>query len=849
MTINNLINYNNLCLGIDFGTTNSCISIWYNGKPIIITDYDGSSTIPTVIEINDDKKIIGKEAYLRKSIFEKTNDATGTCGENNNSINIFLIYEIKKLLGKKFSELNKNNIDILAYTLVADENDNIKIFDDNSNKYFFPEEIATQLFMSFKLRAEIFLSQKFDREIEINNAIISVPAYYNKNQRQIIKTCAELANFNVLRMINEPTAAALCYGIGKNSTEPLNILVYDLGGGTLDISLLNITDGVYEVLGSCGNSSLGGSDFDKCVMEYCIKEFMEKNNLHDVDDFLNKVNENVLQKLKFLCEQAKITLTNSLSAVIKIKNFFDEKDMSIKITREKFNEISSDLINLAIRPIDELLVQCEIDKKDVNEIIMVGGMTRVPIIRYSVERFFNKEVNTSIDPDNVVSIGAAIHGYMIINNCNIEDKLLLIDRTSLSIGVETSGGIMDVIIPRSTIIPVKKSRKYTTDTDYMETIDIKIYEGERKLTKDNFLVGEFTLSGIEKEKRGIPEIQITFEIDSDGIIKIKAEDLNNNLNKKSIQISTNNRNLSKEELDKIIEDSKKMDEIDRIDKFKKISYMTLLDNCIRILENVVNPELKIDETSKKEIIENVEEIKTWLSKMSYEKIDSEKYKELLNDFKTNYSIFLIFSNSEIKNFDSAQDDENKGIEIFDDELDNKKYQNYIKFIRKIIDEYELYKKQIKLKQNINDKSDEKVNTLKMILEKFNNVYDYSNDLLIKLFIEKEFDEEIVHEKIILLENMDKEFKELYTDFEDKYNIMNILMRKVAIVEEKYLSLLDKLSEEENKDKENESKINVINSVLDLIIDYESIIHGMQNGYIEASDEKINKMIEELEKIS
>ena len=421
------------------------------------------------------------------------------------------------------------------------------------------------LFMKSKTSVYIIvLSKKFDKHIVISNAVISVPAYFNKIQREIIKNSAQNAGFKVLRLINEPTAAALSYGLGKHFNDSgKNIIVFDFGGGTLDISLLNIMNGLYEVLGSCGNNNLGGSDFDNKIMEYCINLFITENKIN-YEDFIDKVHENNLQKLKYLAEQTKIALSDNLNAKIKICNFYENLDLSVSISRDIFNEISSNLINLIIKPLTDVLECCELNKKDIHEIIMVGGMTRIPIVRYTVERYFNKDVNCSIDPDTVVSIGAAIQGYMLLSNTNIQDKLILIDRTPLSIGVEVSGGIMDIIIPRGTIIPVKKNKKYTTDTDSMDSIDIKIYEGERKLTKDNFLIGDFSLTGIEKERRGIPEIQITFEIDTDGIIKIKAEDLKNPLNKKIIQVSGNKQNLSTEELDKIIENAKQMDKEDRI---------------------------------------------------------------------------------------------------------------------------------------------------------------------------------------------------------------------------------------------------------------------------------------------
>ena len=369
---NQIIKTPDFCLGIDFGTTNSCLTVWYKNKALIISDYDDSLVIPTVIEISSNKKIIGKEAYLRKDIFEKTNT-----DENNKTT--FLIYEIKKLLGKKYSGLSQALIDILAYNILPDENDNIKIFDSNTNKYYYPEEIATHLFMSFKTRAEMFLSTKFNSEIIITNAVISVPAYFNKNQREIVKNCAQSAGFNVLRLINEPTAAALCYGLGKSSSNSdINIIVYDFGGGTLDVSCLYISDGLYEVLGSCGNNNLGGSDFDKKIMEYVIGEFINEYKINK-EHFTENINENSLQKLKYLAEQTKIALTDNLHTKIKIVNFFENKDLVVQISREKFNEITEDLIRMAVKPLNDILNLCELEKEKIHEIIMVGGMTRIPM--------------------------------------------------------------------------------------------------------------------------------------------------------------------------------------------------------------------------------------------------------------------------------------------------------------------------------------------------------------------------------------------------------------------------------------------------------------------------------------
>ncbi len=854
---NNSNPLNNICIGIDFGTTNSCLSVWYKNKSILITDFDGSETIPTVIEINNDKKIIGKQAYIRKDIFEKTNS-------ESNYKNTFLIYEIKKLLGKKYSELTQEQINMIAYDIRADSEDNIYIYDSNTDKYFYPEEIAIHIFMSFKSRAETFLSQKFNQEINIINSVISVPAYFNKNQRQIIKNSAENAGLTVIRLINEPTAAAICYGLGKNFSSNLNIIVFDFGGGTLDVSLLNINDGVYEVLSSCGNNNLGGSDFDRKIMEYVINKFLEINNIQ-YEEFIEEVEENSLQKLKYLCEQAKIALTDNNQTKIKIDKFYKEYNLIVNLDREQFNLIVQDLIRLIIKPVIDVLNNSELDKTDIHEIIMVGGMTRVPQVRHNLELFFNKDVNCSIDPDTVVSIGASIHGHMILNHESIQDKLLLIDRTSLSIGVETSGAIMDVLIPRGSIIPIKKIKKYTTDTDYIDSIDIKIYEGERKFTKDNFLIGNFTLTGIEKQKRGIPEIQITFEIDSDGIIKIKAEDLDNPLNKKSIQVSGNKQNLNQEQIDKIIESAKQLDQIDRIDKMKKESHISLIDSSNKIIENIKSENLQIPEDTKKTIIQNVEEILDWLNSNSYDSIDIDKYKELLHDYKINYSIYLIQQNTPVINLESAEDKEEKGIEIYDDDNNSKKYIEQIKYFRQIIDEYDDIKKQINIVSNIenNDSDHFKIKLNNLILE-HEKVNQFANDYLIKFFIEKNLNDDIVQEFTHKLYDLDISFKNIYEEFNQQFNYINNLIDKLKDKEEHFLNLLEELdnqiesltnvtnnntTNEDNLEnhKLSEQKINIENK-LEIILEFQTIIYKMNSGYIKVDSDKINDMLKLIDKV-
>ena len=872
----NINEFNNLCLGIDFGTTNSCLSVWYKNKSIIIPDIDGGDIIPTVIEINSDKKIIGKQAYLRKEIFGSDTIISKK--------NIFLVYEIKKLLGKKYSELNKKHLEMLAYDIEPDADDNILIIDTESSKTYYPEEIATHLFMSFKYKAEIFLSKKFNVSITLTKSVISVPAYFNKNQRQNIKNSAEYSGLTVLRLINEPTAAAICYGLGKNSygDTGLNIIVFDFGGGTLDVSLLNINDGVYEVLGSCGNNNLGGSDFDTKIMEYIINEFIEQNKIF-YEEFITNVTENSLQKLKFLCEQAKIALSDNVNTKIKISNFYNEIDLTISLSRDKFNEICQDLIRLIIKPISDVIDMCEISKSNIDEIIMVGGMTRVPIVRYNIERFFNKDINCSINPDNVVSIGAAIHGYMLLNNNSIKDKLLLIDRTSLSIGLETCGGIMDVLISRGSIIPIKKTKKYSTDTDYVDSIDIKIFEGERKFTKDNFLIGDFTLSGIEKQKKGIPSIQISFSVDSDGIIKISAEDLDNPLNKKSIQVSGNKQNLTQIQIDEIIENAKLMDQSDKIDKIKKESYMSICDSSKKIIDNLSNDLIKIPDKIRNDIISNVTEIYDWISLTDYQSIEVDKYKEILHDYKINYSIYIIQQSDPIIHLDASnlEEEKDKGIEIYDDDTETKKYEEQINYFRKIIDEYENIGKQIKIVKFMDISkynSQDFLENLENLQKSFDELFNYASDILCSFFIEKNLTEEIVDEYTNKLFNLDINFKEKFSLFEEEFNIVNKLIKKLEEKENFYISLIEKLQNnlksefansidtnlidtnlidtnsidtnlDINLDTNLDQQIKIISDKLDIIIEFQTVIYKMNSGYINVDMDKLSNMLSHLDNLN
>jgi molecular chaperone DnaK (HSP70) len=805
---------NNLCLGIDFGTTNSCISVWHKNKAIIIPDIDGSDVIPTVIEIkNNRNKIVGKEAYIRKDIFE--NKET------------FLIYEIKKIIGKKYSDLDEKYIGTLGFKIATNDNDDIIIYNEQDKQKYRPEEIATHLFMSFKTKAELFLSDYFDTDIIINDAVISVPANFGNTQRHIIKLCAENSGLVVKRMINEPTAAAICYGIGKTEQD-VNIMVYDFGGGTLDISILHISNSIYQVLCSCGNSRLGGSNFDQEIMDYCIREFIVDNYIEEeyqdnkcgyekinqkkekkeeinnsIKNYSKKIKNNNsinLQKLKFLSEQAKIKLSKENLIKIVIDNFYDDKTLSITISRDIFHNICKNLIWSFTNPIRESLESAKLEKEQIDEVIMVGGMTKSPLIRSNVELCMNKNVNCSINPDNVVSIGAAIHGFMINNNIDISDKLLLVDRTSLSIGVELSEGIFDIIIPRGTMIPSKKTKKYTTDKDNIEYINIKIYEGERKFVKDNIMIGDFKLSGITKQKKGIPRISVDFNIDIDGIITVRAEDLENSMNKNSICITNNRQHLSKEEINEIITNAKLMDDIDKIEKKKKQSHCILVNNSEKILNNISSENLKIPENIRSQTIENVTTILEWLKDTNYNDISIDKYKELLKDYKINYSIYLIINEEKIlKELDDA-DECSEGTEIIDKNI-RKKFEHEIDFLRNILNECDLVHKELNIIKFMSDQDKEKIGNFnpeefKNIETAFNDIYNkISKDIMINIFINDDIDKDILNTTIITVKNLYDDFKVNFKIFNDKFNHINKLIKNITDKEENILTTIETISDD------------------------------------------------------
>jgi len=616
---NDIIKEKEYIVGIDLGTSNSCISVWRNNNLEIIPDKYGNKTIPSVVSFTNCNRYIGKDAKNQQDI---------------NSGNV--VYEVKRLMGKKIDDTDvQKDIPFLSYYVT--ENDNqIVIGINGKQKLYTPEEISAMILSRLKIMAEDYLKQS------ITKAVITVPAYFNDGQRQATVDAATIAGLECIRIINEPTAAALPYGYEKMSLQSdtdINIIVYDFGGGTLDVSLLSIADGIFEVIGSTGNSHLGGVDFDNRLFSYCKSFFKNKYNIDKLDNILVLS----LQKLKKECERAKKKLSTTGKAVIAVKDFYDNKNLVVPITRNKLEEICNDYITLCMKYIDDILEMCDMDIDDIDDIILVGGATRMPIIRENIKKYFKgKEPNCTINPDEIVAAGAAMQGSILSNNQDpFSEKVVLVDIIPLSLGVETIGGVMNILIPRNSTIPIKKKRKYTTYTDYETDITIKVFEGERKMTKDNFLVGEFELTGLEPAPRGIPEIEITFSVDVNGIISVTAEDIKNNQNKNSIVITGNKSRLSKEKIESLVKEAQDMELQDKLERERKNSFYEIDNLCDIIKTNVNNEEFKLTQKDKEIILTDINEVLTWLEEMHYNERDQKDYDKIIERIKRKYPTLIL----------------------------------------------------------------------------------------------------------------------------------------------------------------------------------------------------------------
>jgi heat shock protein 1/8 len=636
---------NELIIGIDLGTTNTCAGIWRNGNLEIIPDEFGNRTIPSFVAYTNISRYVGESAKKQKEL---------------NSKNVF--YEVKRLIGRKLNDpFVEKEKEYFSYDICGDENNNILLKPDlNKDKCFTPEEISAAILAKVKQMAQTYLKKK------ITKCIITIPANFNDGQRQATKDAAMIAGLECLRLINEPTSAALAYGLLKRSEtsdEEKHVIVYDFGGGTLDVSLLNINNGLFTVLSSCGNMRMGGSDFDNRLMSYCIGKFEKQYG----EKIIN-ISSMSLQNLRLGCEQAKKLLSNVIKTQIAVKNFYNDKHLLISITRSDFEKMCSDLFLVCLKPIDDVLKQCEMKIDEIDEIILVGGMTRMPKIKELLKLKFGKEPNCSINPEEAIAAGAAIQGFLISNKKDaFSQSITILDVTSLSLGVETDGGLMDVIIERGSGIPISQSKKYSTDSDYVSTVLIKIYEGERMLSNDNFFVGEFELTGLELVPRGIPEIEVNFSIDSNGIIVVTAENKKTN-DKTTISVTSNKGRLTKEKIEELIAEAEELEVRDSIERNKRKYYSKIDKFCNNILQNINNKNIyKLTDDVCEIVKTDIKQIIEWLKSKKFDERECEEYETVITKLRREYGVLII--KGTIDNPDVKDVEIKETTAIYDEESD------------------------------------------------------------------------------------------------------------------------------------------------------------------------------------